>query len=288
MNFEKTVQALMGAYAIKHGIGNGWSQRYKRFYPHILSVKYKNDKMDINDQSRIIYAQNILTAAKGQILIPDGKWHSQAHHLNSSQVMCYNLFRPMMDEKGYISEKGCNFINNTLGISLFAPEAVGSFEYVDCTSDWKIDAKGKASNFDFHIKSGETEIFFEVKYKEKDFGKVKHKNQEKYDFYKRKVKSVLGFDVTTEELKKYYQLFRISIRISENNYVVFLYPAANTEIAARYKEFTDFLMEKGIKMPNHVKVLLLEDCSSYVDNEFKEKYLCYLKRTMNVNIKRGL
>lgn len=277
MNFEKTIRALMGAYAIKHGIGNGWSQRYKRFYPHILSVKYKNDKMDINDQSRIIYAQNILTAAKGHILIPDGKWHSQAHHLNSSQVMCYNLFRPMMDEKGSILEEGCDFIKEILGISITYGKAKGDFEYEDCTTGWEMDAKVKGSNFDFHVKSGETEIFFEVKYTEKDFGKATHHSQEKYDFYKDKIKSRLGFDVTTEELKKYYQLFRNSIRISDNNYVVFLYPAANTEIAARYKEFKDFMMGKGIKMPNHVKVLLLEDCSSYVDNEFNEKYLCYLK-----------
>lgn len=277
MSFDKTIRVLMSDYAAKYGIGNGWSERYKRNYPHILPVNFINGKMDVESQKQTIYDQNILPSAKGKILMPDGKWQKDAHHLNSSQVMCYNLFRPFMDDNGYISEQGCLFIQKTLGIYLNPQKAVGHFEYESNTLGWEIDAKVKATNFDFHINDGKTEIYFEVKYTVNKFGNAKHNDQQKYDFYLKKVKSILGVDIKTEELKEYYQLISNIIRISTNIYVVFLYPEQNSEVASKFSNFQDFLMGKGTTMPDHVKVLKLEDCKPYVEKDFVEKYLCYMR-----------
>ena len=88
---------------------------------------------------------------------------------------------------------------------------------------------------------------------------------------------ILGAEIKTEELKKYYQLIRNIIRISTNKYVVFLYPEQNSEVASKYRNFQDFLMGKGTTMSDHVKVLKLEDCKPYVEKDFVEKYLCYMR-----------
>ena len=58
MSFDKTIRVLMSDYAAKYGIGNGWSERYKRNYPHILPVNFINGKMDVESQKQTIYDQN--------------------------------------------------------------------------------------------------------------------------------------------------------------------------------------------------------------------------------------
>ena len=93
--------------------------------------------------------------------------HQYAHHLNSSQIMCYNFFRPMIE--GF---DGVMYHPKDALIKLFGMEvdeelehknAVCNFEYIDKSKD--------NTNFDFYFKSNQIEVFCEIKYTEEGFAK---------------------------------------------------------------------------------------------------------------------
>ena len=111
------------------------------------------------------------------------KPHSNASHLNSSQVLCYEFFRPMMtvvnpkSNCGQATEKLVKFIKETMGV-IITENAACQFEYEDITTknDFKriVSGRGRGENssFDFHIqdKEANVEIYFEIKYTEQSFG----------------------------------------------------------------------------------------------------------------------
>ena len=262
----------MSSYAKQRNIGNGWSETYKKVYQYILQVKFH---MDPDDQAKVIYDQNILSSAKGLLLMPEGKWQSDAHNLKSSQVMCYNLFRPMMNDDGSLNDAGLMFVKSVLHIDV-SNNARGIFEYEDQSSEWTMDRVGKATNFDFYIEDQDIRIFIEVKYTESSFGKATHKNESKYQFYHEKIKYVLGFETSRQELKDSYQLFRNTIRVSNNSYSVVLYPSANTKIEEEYATFIKKYNIPTTPYGSHAIRVYLEDCREYLHEDFVEKYLPFL------------
>ena len=99
------------------------------------------------------------------------KFHRYFHHLNSSQALCINLFYPL------IAEHRLELITRFLQLGMTSyPEAI--FEKV---SD--LESGRRRTNFDFHLRySDGTEVFFEVKYTERQFGKAPNdlEHQTKY------------------------------------------------------------------------------------------------------------
>ena len=73
-----------------YGIYNG------KPYSHIL-------KIDRFNKRQIVSCYNIIQGVSSDLL--PLSLHRFAHHLNSSQILCYNFFRPMLTESGRATEK---------------------------------------------------------------------------------------------------------------------------------------------------------------------------------------
>lgn len=56
--------------------------------------------------------------------------HTNAHHLNSSQIMCYNFFRPMMNEKYIPNDKLVDLISSLIDTPIEKTGALCAFEYI--------------------------------------------------------------------------------------------------------------------------------------------------------------
>ena len=134
------------------------------------------------------------------------------------------------------------------------------------------------------MRSGETEVFFEIKYTEEGFGKCK--NDEKHEEKFKKVyqgligncdaiKKPVRFD---DEFRKYYQLFRNSIRAKDKNkYVVFIYDKNNNYCESQLNEFKEKYISKDYQ--ENVKGITWQDLVKKIDTdhirEFKKKYMDY-------------
>ncbi len=175
--------------------------------------------------------------------------HTYAHHINSSQITCLMFFGKLTEKHGdelKATQEMVDFIKKAFGIEI-STEAVCQFEYEDKRDQFMFDVdyggniiKGKyeGTSFDFHIKDGDVEIFFEIKLTEEGFGKPKAKDirhQKKAEQY---------FDIAPDFLKNslceplaflnHYQIYRNIIRVTDSNkYVVFIAdennPATNVE-----------------------------------------------------------
>lgn len=71
--------------------------------------------------------------------------HQYAHHLNSSQIMCYNFFRPLMDNfdgKMYAPKAELiKLVGKLIDEEITRKDSLCNFEY--------IDNSGETTNFDF-------------------------------------------------------------------------------------------------------------------------------------------
>jgi len=175
--------------------------------------------------------------------------HTDAHHLNSSQVLCYNFFRPYSDEHDlHMPKENLFILLNHFGIKIeYESNAFCAFEY-EQEGDWK----GEENNFDFYLKSGNKQCFFEIKYTENGFGHFqieKSSNTRKKknsDIYYPKIQSspVLndsfktGIITTPNLLASNYQIIRNIIRVQDNNcYVVFITDKNNPYTASQLNSF---------------------------------------------------
>lgn len=186
--------------------------------------------------------------------------HQYAHHLNSSQIMCYNFFRPMMEDyniqiKMYKpTDKLVDLIYRLIGSHEKITGSLCNFEYI--TKD------RERTNFDFYYGNEDVEVFFEIKYTEQEFAKSSSaKNpHDQYDkVYKGMIKSAeeifVGGTISENDFNtKYYQLARNAIRAtSSNKYVLFVYPEANENLRNQFKDFS----EKCLTMEGKKRVKLL-------------------------------
>ena len=95
-----------------------------------------------------------------------------AHHLNSSQIVCYEFFRPMLNADRTAKEILKRFITER-SISAHKGVLMGRFEYLPDPDEY--------TNFDFYLEGNDVKIYFEIKYTENGFGKCdkdqKHKDK---------------------------------------------------------------------------------------------------------------
>lgn len=278
--FKERVYAHLGkCNSGKPGLWRG------KCYPHILYVPDKKDKQ------KIIKKYNILENAR-ELPVILHNFHTNANHLNSSQIMCYNYFRPLLDHEGKHPSKelirriGANF---QIDASI-TEKAECCFEYEQKSQNWKWPdttekEENEGSHFDFYIHEGNIEIFFEIKYTEDHFRRSSSNSnnegnfKKKYDeLYHKKIQSCpalkeISFDT---DFKKYYQIIRNVIRITDKNkYSVFLFPEDNTRISNLLKYFVDNYVTNEYK--DHIKLIHWKDVVGKIeeDSGFTHKYLEY-------------
>jgi hypothetical protein len=229
--------------------------------PHILRIE-EDDK---TSKARITFQYNVLEAARIEPFKLEKKLHRYAHHLTSSQILCYNYFRPLMKgEKLVVPDKLAACISVLKNANVLESQ----FEYEQKTPKWYWLPKNatreekEGTNFDFYVNTDKNEVFFEIKYTEQGFGNItdaedKKKNGKYTDKYEHLYKKHLDDCIAIKNEKKakidkavffkYYQLFRNVIRIkSKNQYAVFIFPEENTKCESEFKEFIQFCNTENV------------------------------------------
>lgn len=209
-------------------------------------------------------------------------FHRYFHHLNSSQALCINLFYPLLKEGNTDAVLKC--LNMLQNIKEYAFEKESPLE---CTSRNK-----RKTSFDLFIHSDSNmDIYFEIKYTEEGFGKVKndHEHRIKFEFtYEKLLKEnryIRNEFKNMDSFFSHYQILRNLIHLQNNSAVVFLFPQKNKRVNDQAKfardrilnslgrkyfhiiyleEFVDCI-EANIKTPNLI--------THYA--QFREKYLKY-------------
>lgn len=189
------------------------------------------------------------------------KLHPCAHHLSSSQILCYNYFKTMMKGKHPTSELIKFFSERGVKIT---QQAVCEFEY----GGYKLFPK-EGTVYDFHIQDEKTELFIEVKYCESAFGKLygKSKNEDTYrikfdEVYKKMIDNcscIRNKDVISEkDFFNNYQLFRNILRVTDDSkYTVFIFPRGHRKLCHEYTQFKNKYIEKHYV--NNIIVIHWED-----------------------------
>lgn len=238
-NYTKGRWAHLAKYAEEKGMPIGGTYNYQGTivaHDHILKIEDGQTKFDV------VKKHNVLEDIDRDLLTT--KLHRDAHHLNSSQILCYNFFRPYIDENGGASQSLVDLLLNQ-GISI-EQGAKCTFEYTD-NLDKMEKPRDKPTEFDFHIIGRDVEVFFEIKYTEDYFGGAEKNDnhKEKYELvYKSLLEKApcLNHTPEFEEFAKLYQLYRNAIRITDKNkHLILLYPKNNTTVN---KEATTFLENK--------------------------------------------
>lgn len=294
---RKIDESRIGGYTQKHKNGDP--------APHGYIIDKKVGEKDID----LIKQYNILSNPEDfESMV--GKVHKGARHLNSSQVLCYNFFRPLVivdsnnSKSGKAGEKLIHFVKENLGISI-SEKAICYFEYEDEKTKNEFKAygktrpKGEESQFDFFIKERDTEIFFEIKYTEATFGgwSPRQKNADQIENhcayvekgYKPMLEKSLYFTQAcknamqdTEEkdfadashfFNKQYQLFRNALRADSSKFSVIIYPEANPGPELEFNRFKTNLIDGQ----NHIIALKWENLTKYMSEEFINKYIKILE-----------
>jgi hypothetical protein len=209
------------------------------------------------------------------------KRHRYFHHLNSSQAMCINFFYPL------IKEKQLDSVLRILGI-----EGQVNYSTVQFEKESEVEGKNdRKTSFDFYFETNEkVKAFFEIKYTEDAFGKAKsdtdHHNKfaRTYESALNKCEAIAEDFKSQEKFFSNYQIMRNLINISENSYVVFLYPEENEVIlkAAQNagknmlkpdwsRHFIAYTWEQMIK--SVISYMETEELKQYYKKDFYEKYL---------------
>jgi len=239
----------LAQWAKKKGILTGGYFR-GREYDHILA----NGKEDSD--------KNLSDGLKFDLLLKEDL-HMYTHHLNSSQILCYNYFRPMINSDR-TPKKELQDLMKSLGVAI-SNRATCHFEY-KCKDD--------GTSFDFHIQDGKIEVFVEVKYTEDSFGTAKaddktrsgitHKEkfQTIYRPMLQKCSCLRKNNISAEFFCKNYQLFRNVIRIQNANmFTLFIYPKGHTSMDKKCKSFINENIKEDYK--DNVQIV-------YWDNLIKE------------------
>ena len=238
MKKEKYVDNRKGhlkEYAEGKGMPIGGTYNYKGTIvtrDHILKIE------DGQTKCEVVEKYNVLEGIDRDLLAT--KLHRDAHHLNSSQILCYNFFRPYIDENGGASQSLVDLLLN---------QGIPIEKGAKCTFEYKDDL-GDGTQFDFHIKSGETEVFFEIKYTENSFAsyskessaRTQYKERYAVQFGKQNclVEKPQDEDDFIKKAKNDYQLYRNAVRITDKKkYLVLLYPGENESVEEQAKAFVE-------------------------------------------------
>ena len=248
-------------------------------YDHIIS----NPK-DSKDRESIVNEYLLLPDVpkiQGEI-----KLHPDAHHMNSSQIMCYNFFRPLLKEynknkKDYKpSDELVDLVGKIIDTPLENKNSSCKFEYIQPNTD--------TTNFDFYLKCGDVEVFFEIKYTEKEFAKKKVTPDSELQYekvYKPMISKAEHIfkdkTISASDFLKNFQLLRNAIRAIDNNkYVVFICPRAHDNLVNQYNKFKEqFLSPKGeehVKLVTWESLLTAAEELSINQGEFCKRYISFL------------
>lgn len=219
-------------------IGGNWQG--KGCYHHILKFEESANKtQNRKNKYKVVCEKNVIPGVlTDKFAMKD--MHKYAHHLNSSQVLCYNFFRPLITINNSPTDELVQLLEKQ-GIKI-SRSAICSFEY--CPD------KEEKTQFDFHIHDGDIEVFFEIKYTEYGFGKAEKDDEHKKKFatiYEKYLNELycLKSKPYFDEFADHYQLYRNTIRITDKNkYVVLLYPEANKKANSEASEFCGKMKEE--------------------------------------------
>ena len=204
------------------------------------------------------------------------KPHQYAHHLNSSQVVCYAFFTALLDKNKKVE------LAKTLEIMGIPLNAFNN-TYAEFEKEFD---DGEGTNFDFFLSADNLHnLFVEVKYTEQGFGigKNDETHEQKFnDTYKKWISNSFCIEDSQKEkidfsqMRRYYQLFRNTLRVKkDSDYVVFLFPEQNTIVKSQFEQFRDtFLSKRGCQ---NVKCIYWENLVELMSARFKEKYFGYKK-----------
>lgn len=176
------------------------------------------------------------------------KLHSDFHHLNSSQALCFNLFYPFVADGGWGSEP----ITSLLGTQGDTVE-VADFEFVANAME--------GTNFDFCLRlASGRRVYFELKYTEQGFGKAKadavHMQKVETVYRPRLAGRFRPQYCTVDCFLQHYQIMRNiwSLRPGQDN-VCFVYPRNNASLVAE----EDFIRECTMEpYRSQVRIIYLE------------------------------
>ena len=158
----------LAKYAEEQQLPIGGKWQGKGCYPHILRFE---DNQSRRNKHKVVREKNILPGGlDDKFTLKD--MHTYAHHLSSSQVLCYNFFRPLI-----------TIHNNPTDelIQLLEMQGIKISRFAICTFEYCPDKEEK-TQFDFHIQDGDVEVFFEIKYTEYGFGKAEKDDKHKKTF----------------------------------------------------------------------------------------------------------
>ncbi len=212
-------------------------------------------------------------------------FHKFFHHLNSSQAMCINFFYPLIKE---------NLLQSILKVMHIKGEINYNSQDIcfEKGSELEKNAKRK-TNFDFYIKlTSGIKVYFEIKYTENEFGKARLDENHKNKFSDIYMPLIMNNPAIEDHFKnqdkflKNYQIMRNIAHVSEDSYVIFIYPmenqgirkaalSAREDIIARGwgAHFILFTWEDLIKELKYN--LTSEEVMDYYNKDFSCKYLEY-------------
>ena len=197
--------------------------------------------------------------------------HHLAHHLTSSQIMCYNFFRPLIEHPQKLAA-----VFHSLGAT-YIQDPKCKFEYV-------LD-KGERTNYDFYIGNKDAHIYCEIKYTEACFGKEcrasieswKDRQENLYPILVRNTLMLWNDEVKKDIpnfvdicMKNHYQLFRNALSVKgENDYVFFICPQESESLKNQYNDFIGkYMSDYGTK---HVLFVTWEDLIKHARKKFEDK-----------------
>jgi hypothetical protein len=230
--FKEIVQKYLGENYNEMPYYGKWRDKDK---PHILKV----DGSSKSQRLAIIKDKNLIPIVKECEWPKNYKLHPNAHHLNSSQIMCYNFFRLLIEEgklKDVLKEY-CDELS----------EEIDKYEF-----EYEPDKK-EGTNFDFYCRSGNVEVKCEIKYIEEAFTrKTNSKRLEAREIlYKERIeknplfKSIDVADAINHE----YQLFRNALSAGNigkiRSYVLFICPKDRKNLEEQYLQFEEKCLNKS-------------------------------------------
>ena len=234
-------------------------------YCHILPLDdYTNEKRK-DAIIKAIERYDVLTdnVKFNLTVFPKKELHTLAHHLTSSQMLCYNFFRLFLPEElcnsreMKITPKLRDWIHKSF------PDIPDISESATCEFEYKFNDE-EGTSFDFCIHDVNTTILFEIKYTENGFGKAP-KDERHINKFNEVYSKLLNHQNTVcksvpqKEFLNNYQLFRNALRTSENVYAVVIYPKNNT---ACHNEYENFLNSKWIIHPERLNRTTWEEAIS--------------------------
>jgi len=267
MSFQERTKIRLTKYKSDNfpELENGQWKKNKKYYSHILPENNKFDNL------LPIYRTEFRDYIENHAI----KLHSDFHHLNSSQAMCFNFFFPLYHERKL----------EVLTDFLELKNEIVNYDSVRFEKNGLESKFGRRpTSFDFYFETTTCKkLHFEIKYTEGGFG-IANINLDKFDnVYSKFLKPINSTFHSSQQFFANYQILRNLVHIDDNSYVAFVYPKDNKDVckgAAKVK--SDFLIPS---FHSHYFSATWENLfdivsNSIVDNklkthfvDFKDKYL---------------